>query len=41
MASNRRLLPCDAMAPTVQNRAGVRWGADTSALRAADTPAAI
>ena len=35
-ASSRRSLPCDALAPTVQNRAGARCPDDTSALRTAD-----
>ena len=38
-ASSRRLLPCDALAPTVQNHAGVRCPVDTSALRTVDTSA--
>ena len=39
-ALNKRPLPCDAMAPTVQNHAGARLpGLYTSVLRAADTSA--
>ena len=38
-ASSRRPLPCDALAPTVQNRAGARCPDDTSALRTVDTSA--
>ena len=40
-ALSRQPLPCDALAPTVQNRAGARCPAadDTSALRTADTSA--
>ena len=37
-ASSRRLLPCDALAPTAQNRANARYVNDTSAHR---RPAAI
>ena len=37
-ASSRRLLPCDALAPTAQNRASARCMNDTSAHR---RPAAI